>query len=88
MNFALKWIPQYRGSRASKRRREAEIAALEAAAEDEKTARYELALEKANRAASTAARRADVATGHVSDDDDDEEEKQLQATLAKVRNIT
>ena len=74
----------YRGSRASKRQREAAAAAAEAAEESEKAARYELALEKANRKASTAAQRASVATGHISDDED-EEEKQLAASLAKVR---
>jgi hypothetical protein len=76
-----------RGSRAGKRLREAAEAAAEKAAEDEKAARYELALEKANRVAAGAAHRASVATGHISEDeeDEDEEEKQIKASLAKVR---
>jgi hypothetical protein len=74
-----------RGSRAGKRQREAAEAAAEKAAEDEKAARYELALAKANRVAAVAAHRASVATGHISEDEEDEEEKQIKASLAKVR---
>lgn len=53
------------------------------AEEQQKASRYELALDKANQAASTSAQRASVATGHISEDED-EEDKLMARDLAKV----
>ena len=74
-----------RSSRAAKRRRDAEEEAAAAQALEDKQSRYELAREKANRAAALA-RQGPGATA-ASDDDAigaDDEDEQLQRNLLKV----
>lgn len=75
-----------RGSRAAKRRREAEEEAALAQAAEDKRSRYELALEKANRAADLA-RRGTQGAGGSGDEGAigaDDEDEQLQRNLLQA----
>jgi hypothetical protein len=82
-----------RGSRAEKRRRDAEAAAQDTAEEAGRAARYEHALHNANEQAAAARAAVDAARAEAAAavdaeepvDDSDSEEEELQRQLAKVQ---